>query len=321
MFSIETRISVLWAYYNTNITLYELSCLFHVSLKTIYNWRHLHDSALFINMDFDHVKKQFEGYQIKQLIKYKGKLTQDIEKYIRQEIAKHPSININKFKERIEKKFNTNFSMSTLYNWFKKLGLTFKKVRKRLRLKFYTRKKRLKELHQQINNVQDKNNIISIDESHFQVNMAPKMGWSKSGQKIYRNTSNVKRSNLSLLMAINKQKVIGYQVIEGPYNAHTFTEFIKSINKDKYVLLLDNARIHHSRHFKEYMSTQQSTCIYNVPYNPETNPIEHVFSQLKQQLSYYQNTTSNKMRQNISRLIKKIPAVHLSNYFKESLNI
>jgi transposase len=70
-----------------------------------------------------------------------------------------------------------------------------------------------------------------------------------------------------------------------------FIDFIKSIIyklKENKVLFMDlsinnmdNARIHHSKLFKEYIKAIKNDVIYNVPYCSELNPIELVFSKVK----------------------------------------
>lgn len=122
-------------------------------------------------------------------------------------------------------------------------------------------------------------------------------------------------------MAISKEGVVGYMTKEGSINAVDFKGFIEKINKDRYVYLIDNARIHHSKILKEYMAKQKSKIIYNIPYNPETNPIEHVFSSLKQNIVNYNTNNVNNLRKAIDKVINKVSCDHLNNYFKCSLNI
>ena len=44
---------------------------------------------------------------------------------------------------------------------------------------------------------------------------------------------------------------------------------------------MDNARTHHSVIFKQFIEDNKLNIIYNVPYRPEFNPIEKVFSKIK----------------------------------------
>ena len=53
-----------------------------------------------------------------------------------------------------------------------------------------------------------------------------------------------------------------------------------NITTNKY-LFLDNARIHHACVVKEYIANTTNQLLFNAPYSPEFNPIELVFSKVK----------------------------------------
>ena len=87
---------------------------------------------------------------------------------------------------------------------------------------------------------------------------------------------------------------------------------------DKY-LLLDNVSIHHSKLFKSYILTNNLNIIYNVPYSPEYNPIELMFSKLKKNVKdFYDNFTLNKLKFNINNSFMSITSTDLFHYFKHS---
>ena len=54
---------------------------------------------------------------------------------------------------------------------------------------------------------------------------------------------------------------------------------MENLPKNK-VYLMDNARIHHNKELK----SKVNNILYNIPYSPETNPIEMLFSELKSKL-------------------------------------
>lgn len=43
-------------------------------------------------------------------------------------------------------------------------------------------------------------------------------------------------------------------------------------------ILMDNARIHHSAIVKNCVTDSNNNILYNIAYNPDTNPIENCFS-------------------------------------------
>jgi transposase len=301
----------------------KVSKIYKIPIRTIYNWRQKYNLTLFTELQnvrsiTKNIKTNIERPPNKE---YKCLLTDEIKNYIDNYVSKKPYINMRKFRKLLERKFKLSIANSTIYKWFEKLHITYKKINKKKTYVHKQKEKMIGKLFNQINNFPDKNNIISIDESHFEINMTNTRGWGKSGLKIYNKSLNKKKLSISLLMAISKNKTIGFFIKQGPVNATDFTEFIKSINKDYYVYLMDNARIHHSKIFNKYMESTKSSVIYNVPYNPETNPIEQVFSKLKNDITIYNTSDIKNLKEAIAKSIKKVKCIHLNNFYKKSLQI
>ena len=62
----------------------------------------------------------------------------------------------------------------------------------------------------------------------------------------------------------------------------------------KVALFLDNCRVHHSKMVKQYLEERGVTTIFNIPYSPQLNPIEHVWG----------ITKNNFRRQKLAALIQ-----------------
>jgi transposase len=59
-----------------------------------------------------------------------------------------------------------------------------------------------------------------------------------------------------------------------------YNKFIKNKYKN-HLIILDNANFHKSTIIKEAVEKSDNKIIYILPYNPDLNPIENLFSQLK----------------------------------------
>ena len=91
---------------------------------------------------------------------------------------------------------------------------------------------------------------------------------------------------LALLAGISKEKGVEHcQVFEFSVNTERFIEYLDNLrqaNPDvKIALFLDNLSAHRSDRAKTAMRERGFRWIFNVPYSPEYNPIEFVFSQVK----------------------------------------
>ena len=118
-------------------------------------------------------------------------------------------------------------------------------------------------------------------------------------------------------------KVISVYIIKGSVNSITFIEFIKDVIgkiKEKNILFMDNARIHHSKIFTAYVKTIKNDILYNVPYCSEYNPIEMVFSKVKSIVHKRENNyDTNNLQKNIKYGFNMIRKSDLEGYYNKSL--
>ena len=90
-------------------------------------------------------------------------------------------------------------------------------------------------------------------------------------------------------------------------NATTFMNFLKELFKKlnkhkKYVLLMDNARIHHANIIKEFMSTSEH---------------EIIFGATKKKLQYVDTSDTNKLKEKYNNILNNFDAhVYKSCYNK-----
>ena len=89
---------------------------------------------------------------------------------------------------------------------------------------------------------------------------------------------------------MSNSKVLHYKIINNSANAIIFLDFIRELNvtENKYILL-DNARIHHSKKIQEYIQANNINFLFNAPYCPWFNPIEFIFSKFKKLVKEYKN--------------------------------
>ena len=132
----------------------------------------------------------------------------------------------------------------------------------------------------------------------------------------------INKKRYTIISAINEKKIVHYEIIKNSANAIDFKNFIinlvnKGIN-NKY-LLLDNARIHHATIIKDYIKDTNNKLLFNVPYTPEFNPIEHVFARIKNILRLKNNNSVCRLLKNIKNAFNSITSAELTNYYKKCL--
>lgn len=328
-YSNDLRSRALKLYYVDKYKIKQISKLLGIDRKTLYNWKKQYPKQNIINLHMNKIKENIilENNKIKinankdKIKKYKIK--REYEKYILKMVINNPYFNCKQLCCSLKKKYKLFVSESTLYKWLSKNEITYKKVRHKIVANVKDLLKCKKELALKIKRVTDiSQSIISIDEASYVTNMMPHYGWSKKGEKSNFIVNNKRRIRYTVICAIDKNKIIDYTIIKGSSNATTFTEFVKSIisNDKSCTLLLDNAQIHRSKEFTKYIATTKINLLYNIPYNPESNPIEHVFNKAKQ-ITRKQNTTTEELLNDaIIKGFKSISRTNLRNFYKKSFD-
>ncbi len=126
-------------------------------------------------------------------------------------------------------------------------------------------------------------NIVSIDEIGFSSRVRPLKAWYKKSHINYiKYKPNVNSINKSVCSCITSNGNISYKIQNNPYTKITFLDFLKTLNLPKNtIILLDNVSFHHSKIIKNYALSKHWNLLYIPPYSPWFNPIENVFSVIK----------------------------------------
>ena len=108
-------------------------------------------------------------------------------------------------------------------------------------------------------------------------------------------------------MCISNKQIISHKVYAKNIDKSIYKQFINTfIHKFKdYYLLMDNVSFHKSKEIVDLVN-EHNNILYIPPYSPQFNPIEELFSQLK-----------NYIRKGNSLIdsIKKVNSNHLGGYY------
>ena len=129
--------------------------------------------------------------------------------------------------------------------------------------------------------------IIYLDEICFTRSSVPKMEYCAKGENMPADLAHLQEPTLAVLSAISKEKgQEHYRIYKDSVNFAKFKEYLHELRarngNEKIALFMDNLAAHKSEKSKVEMAKLGFRCIFNVPYSPEYNPIEFVFSKVKQ---------------------------------------
>jgi transposase len=286
-----------------------MKTIFNVSLSTIYTW---------VPKYITNLTNISSLYKSTQRI---SKITPEIEKFIVDITIKNKIERCKTIRKHVMNKFHINLSVKTVYDVLRKNNITNKKVYRKInKLSIEEFNKRKKIMSNSITEIGE-NNIISIDEMGIYLNDFPTYGWAKRGEKCEIFTdNNILQKKVSLIVAMNNKKIIKSEIYEQNISGDIYLKFIREINyknKGKY-LLMDNAKIHHTKKFKAYIKKKNINVLYNIPYCPEFNPIENVNSMIRNYVRYNKNTTFDDIKNVLHEFKNKDHKKEFQNIYKST---
>ena len=133
--------------------------------------------------------------------------------------------------------------------------------------------------------------FIYIDETCFTRKTCSDTEWTRPKENMAVDVAMLDEPTLALLCGISKEKGIEhFRVFEQSVNVDKFKEYLSELRAanglDKICLFMDNLSAHTSERAKKAMRDHGFRFVYNVPYSPDYNPIEFVFSLVKRNFKH-----------------------------------
>lgn len=287
----------------------KISDKLNISRMTLYNWISKYD--YFIKNKEAITEEIFNRINKKsyKLIHYENKIVDFVNK--------NEGCSLKDIDEHID----NELSFSSICRILKINGITKKRISNKISPLDEEKiiKNRITFSKQIINN--QINEAFYLDETSFCISDYKRHGYSKKSkpiQKIRKHKHT--RETLTVISLISiKKEILIKKIVKGTVNGQTYLDFIKEnidILKNE-TLIQDNARIHHSKIFKEYAKEKSINLIFNPPYTPEFNPIELVFRKAK--ILFRNIACHNNFEKNIEDCFNQITNKDITNFYKNTM--
>lgn len=90
---------------------------------------------------------------------------------------------------------------------------------------------------------------------------------------------------MSIVGSSIKNRLTSAMILEGTFNRDAFIAYLSNVLlptcKEGDVIVMDNARIHKGDQIKSLIEAANCKLLYQPKYSPDLNPIEHLWSPLK----------------------------------------
>lgn len=121
-------------------------------------------------------------------------------------------------------------------------------------------------------------------------------------------------------ISINKIEAIAYG--EGAGNTEVFVSFIENflcpVLREGHIVIMDNVSFHKAEKVKLAIENKGAKLIYSPPYSPELNPIEEMWSKIKNFLRKISARTKCKFHNALQKALLAITDSDLFGWFKHS---
>ena len=128
--------------------------------------------------------------------------------------------------------------------------------------------------------------LVFIDETWAKTNMTRLRGRSPVGQRLVVKTPHGHWKTTTLIAALDVQGIRCSTVVDGAVNGDVFEAFVEQVLvpvlRSGDVVAMDNLSSHKRARTRELIESVGATVLFLPPYSPDLNPIENVFSKVKQ---------------------------------------
>jgi transposase len=167
--------------------------------------------------------------------------------------------------------------------------------------------------------------LVFLDECGFSLNLHRLYGWAAKGQRCCEAVPFNKGKNRSVLGAYSwpgEHNPTGLWALWqrlGAWKGETFEQFVEEALLPQLpkgsVLIMDNARIHHRPTLHKKVEAAGCRTVYLPPYSPDFNPIELVWSWLKDQVRLLAPRTDEQRQRDIETTAALVPSQAAKGWF------
>ncbi len=162
-------------------------------------------------------------------------------------------------------------------------------------------------------------NLVFVDEMGVLLGLTRSLARSPHGTRVYDFKPFYRGAKVTVIGAISMKQVLAVMTLNGSMDGKAFQVFIEKCLVPQLwsgaVVVMDNVPAHKVEEIEPLILSKGASVLYQSPYSPEFNPIEHWWSQLKAFLRSFSPTTAKMVDVLIATALDLINPVHLKNWF------
>ena len=199
-------------------------------------------------------------------------------------IRRQPDMTLLEIQERLIANCGERFSLSMIWRFFDRHGITFKKNRA---CRGAATRGRIEAAPGVVWGATRSRSekACFIDETGASTNLARKGGRCRRGRRLCVGIPHGHYKTVTLVAGLRLSGLVAQKAFDKPMNAATFEEWVEkclvpTLSKGD-IVVMDNLSSHKGPRVEQLIEAAGAELRYLPPYSPDMNPIEKAFSKLK----------------------------------------
>jgi len=150
---------------------------------------------------------------------------------------------------------------------------------------------------------------------------------SERGHAAIQRVQNIRSRNISVCCGLLKTSVLYYKRQNRAFNTETFLEFIDDtvaklaeMNMSNMMFIMDNVAFHKSHLVAEKITASGHTIHFLPSYSPFLNPIENMFSEVKQRVRVARPHNEEQLFTSFDSSFNAVVSNSCENYYRHMLS-
>lgn len=162
--------------------------------------------------------------------------------------------------------------------------------------------------------------LVFLDESSAKTNMTRLRGRSSGGSRCHASTPCGHWKTLTMLSSIRLDGSTECIVVDGAMNRAMFSAYISQILcptiHPNDIVIMDNLSAHKNPEVAQHIKECGAELLFLPPYSPDLNPIENMWSKVKQLLRGMKMRTYDALEKGIANALDRVCASDAQGWFK-----
>lgn len=168
----------------------------------------------------------------------------------------------------------------------------------------------------------DPNRLVFIDETGAKTNMTRAYGRAKVGERVDVSNPHGHWHTTTLLAGLSLDGPLAPMVLDGPMDRICFEAYLEQLLIPQLpkgaILVMDNLSAHKSPMVSMLLETAGCQLAYLPPYSPDLNPIEQMWSKVKNYLKGAKARTQEALCQAIKQALEEVTSQDAKGFFLDS---